>query len=475
MVALGPWNPSMPWPSGTAGGASSPSWGGYLRLWVRAAIDAGNRFTLGPHEFDRLDDGNTLAGAPAIELLSAGERATTTDELFVDLSCDVLDLDVQGGASSSEGVLTKPDVATLVVNLSDPQRKYDPLNQEGPYVLGGRSRIRPAVPVDVFAEVVDADTGAITREWLFTGTADSWGEDWTPHPRERVAVLTASGAAKRLVKSKQPETDPPVGAGDTTEQRVQRILDWAEWLGGVVPGAGVVTHAATALDADGWELLQSTLDDELGFVYVDAEGVVRWIGRHAWFTLGEPVLALGCGEGLHDVLLDASPSAIDTQIRNRIFAGRDGSDVVAVEVSEASISRYGRYDYDRTNLGVETDAQAAAWGLDLLQLYAMPQVALADVTFRPGIDPRSWELWPQVLAVAFVTDLVRVLWAPADRPADAPIDALVRVVGFHYAITRSAFEITWQTVDAEALAYSGMIFTLGPHAHDRLDAGFVLG
>jgi len=471
---MAPWKPGDPWPSGTEGGASSPAWGPYVRLWVRAALAPGDVFTLGPHANDQLNDGNVLRGAAPVPLGGDRAGARSADELWVDLSCDALDVDVQGGATSSDGILTKPDTSVCVVNLADPFRKYDPLNPHSPYQLGGHSRLVPGTPVDVFAEVVNADDGSIAREWLFSGTADSWGEDWTPNPRNRRAQVVASGESKSFVNLKRPATDPPVGAGDTTAQRVQRIVNMAQWLGTIDAGTGVATHGPTALDGNGWDLLNATLDDELGYVYFTTTGELRWVGRAEWFDLSAPpVLELGCGEGLHDILVDASPSAIDAQVRNNVFAAiRDG--IVAHAMSTASISRYGRFDYERTDLGLADDVQAGQWAETVLRLYAFPQIALADITMRPSISPRSWETWAGVLGVRFVSDLVRALWAPPDLPDSPPIDALVRVVGYHHVITRRSWEITWQTIDAQALAYSGALFTLGPHANDRLDAGFVL-
>lgn len=467
-----PWQPGDPWPSGTLGGASSPKWGGYVRLWVRAALAAGATWTLGPHAQDRLDGGNVLGGAPIIPTRNE-PRAAPQPSLWVDLSCDVLDVDVQGGATSSAGIFTKPDAATCVVTLLDPARKYDPLNIESPYALGGRSRLVPGTPVDVFAEVVNGDDGTWSRHWIFTGTADSWGEDWTPQPSRRQAKLVATDDTKVFVNMNRPE-QPAAGAGDTTAQRVQRIVTESGWAGTIVPGVGTVTLDATTLADPGWEMLNRTLDDELGFIHFTSDGKLRWLGRQTWFTLDPPVLELGCGVGLHDVLVDASPSAIEAQIRNSIYAARTGGTQQAA-ISNASISRYGRYDYGRTDLGLQTDAQAATWAQVVLQLYAYPQISLADVTMHPAIDARSFELWRKIFETDFLSDLVHIVWTPPDRPDDAPIDALSRVVGVKHTITRHVWEVKWQTIDARALAYSGAIFTLGPHANDRLDRGFVLG
>jgi hypothetical protein len=472
MVAVGPWEPGDPWPTDTTGGAYSDAWGGYVKLWIRAALAPGRVFTLGPHANDRLNDGNVLGGAPPITAGRTGDDVP--DELWVDLSCDALDVDISGGASSSSGIFTKPDASVCTVTLFDPRRKYDPLNGHSSYALGGRSRLMPGTPVDVFAEIVNGDDGSYTREWLFTGTADSWAHDWQPNALARRTVLVASGHSKWFVNMNRPALDPPVGDGDTTEQRIQRIVDEAGWLGEVEHGVGSVTLQATALDGNGWDLLNKTTDDEIGFVYFTNEGALRWVGRSTWFDLSAPpVVELGCG--LHDVLVDASPSAIDLQIRNAVIAGRtDGAEHAAV-TSEASIARFGRFDFKQTDLGLADEVQVGAWASEVLQLYAFPQVSLADVTARPNVDPRSWEVWAALLTLKLVSDLVRVAWAPPDDPASMPIDTLARVVGFHYTITHASWEVVLQLVDAQALAWSGAIFTLGPHANSRLDSGFVLG
>src|SRR5262245_21514881 len=146
------WAPGDPWPSTTPGGASSPAWGGYTRLWVRAAIGAGNTFLMGQSNFDRLDDGNVLGGG----VTAAGGK------LWVDMSCDVMSLTIGAGASSVDGIFSKPDAATVEITLFDPDAVYDPLNSTGPYSYGGESRLVPGAPVVVFAEVVNGSDSTVT-------------------------------------------------------------------------------------------------------------------------------------------------------------------------------------------------------------------------------------------------------------------------------------------------------------------------
>jgi hypothetical protein len=490
---MAPWDPSKPWP-GSEGGASSPYWGGYVRLWIRAALEAGRPFTAGPHANDRLDDGNVLAGGEAMRAelvpttldaelyeelgtLDVPETHAPVDRLWHDLSCDVLDVEIAGGSTSSQGIFSQADAATCVVTLADPLGIYDPIVPGGPFAYGGRSRLVPGTPVEVWAEVVNGDDGTITTHWIFTGTADSWGEDWTPNPRERQAKLVATDETKRFIRYDRPEA-APVGANEKTGARVQRIVTYFDWRGPIIAPAsgGTVTLQETTLSDNAWEQLRKTLDDELGYIHVTSTGALRWLDRNVWTTLPDPVLVLGCDDldpAYRDVLLDVSPSTLDRQMRNEIYAQREGGAVTTTS-SASSIARFGAYDYKRTDLRLATDAQVHDWANLVLQFYAYPQIGLEDATIRPAIDARSWEVWNSALELQYVSDLVRIVWAPPDLP-DRVIDMRSRVVGQTHKITRRSWEMKLQLIDAIALAFAGAVFTAGPHANDRLDAGFVLG
>jgi hypothetical protein len=610
----------MPWP-GTAGGASSPRWGGYIRLYVRAAISAGNTFHMGAHAFDRLNSGNVLGGA-------AVTRAASP-RLWVDLSCDVVSVDVQSGASSSAGIFTKADAATCQLVLADPGGIYDPAAVIPPFSYAGRSRLTPGVPIEVFAEVVHAVTGAVTTHYLFTGTADSWREDWTTKPSSRQAVVVASDATKTWVRFDRPE-QVAVGTGDTTGARVNRLVTYFGWLGTVDPApSSSAVLAATTLAQSAWELLGRTMDDELGVAYFTPTGHLRWTNRAAWFTETPPVVAFGCpalapaaiddqfdrpdgtvlgpewteargdwgivggsaallahntnnlrevayrptasadgivrfawgnvpavnGQGvafrirddlnfmlvnyvlgtgnmqitefrngagvsvalfpvpnaaaqaftvelegptitvrnaatgavlgtatsswcqtatgvgltainalaltarwaylafdytdapLRDVLTDATPSSGYEQIRNTVRAARTGGTTVTA-TDAASVDVHGPYEYQRTDLGLNTDALVTTWAADVVRASAWPRIVLDDVTMVPAVDPASWELWPMVLNVAYVTDPVRVVWAPPDLPDATPVDQTSRVVGSSHQITRAAWSVEWQLAAA---------------------------
>jgi hypothetical protein len=457
------WRPGMAWPTNTPGGALSPRWGGYTKLFVRCAIGAGNTFHMGPHAFARLDAGNVLGGGV---VSSAGD-------LWVDIACDIRDLEVINGATSSQGILSKPDAGTVTATIWDPEGIYDPLNPGGPFSFGGHTRLVPGTPVEVFAEVVDGDTGTVTTHYLFTGTADSWQQDWTTKPHNRETKLIASDATKNLARMDRPES-PSAGAGDTVTQRVHRIVDFFGWAGVVLDpvAGGTVTLQATTLAQSAWELLNRTLDDELGYVYLTAKGELRWLPRSTWSTTVPPSVTLGCGVG-YDILVDATPSAIDRQMRNAVYAARAGG-VTQSAISQSSIDTYGRYDYTRTDLGLADDGQAATWATTVVTLYGYPQVTLDDVTMRPDVDPSPWKPWRAILGLTPVTDVVRVNWSPPDIPTGHVVDVKARVFGTTHHITRAVWEVKWQLVNTRPAASAGAVFTMGPHPQDRLDSNFVL-
>jgi hypothetical protein len=454
------WAPGQPWP-GTAGGATSPHWSPYVRLYVLAAIGSGLGFHMGQHGQDRLDAGNVMG------------HVAGTGTLWVDITCDVLDVQISGGVDNAEGIFSKPDAATCEVTIADPGHEYDPLTPAGRFTVGGRSRLVPGTPVHVFAEVVDPTTAAITTHDLFTGTADSWQQDWTPTPSKRQTILIATDVTKQFARMDRAE-QPAIGGGDTVQQRIHRIVDYFGWTGVVLDpaGGGTRTLQATTLAQSAWELLQRTLDDELGFVYFTTKGELRWLKREAWQTIGTPYITLGCDVG-YDVLVDTTSTALDRQMRNAVYAARTGG-TSQQSISQASIDKFGRYEYNRTDLGLNDDTQVSTWTSFVVQLYAYPQTTLADVTMQPRLAAQPWACWRDVLSTKAVTDVARVVWYPPDHPTHI-IDQTSRVVGFKHAITRGLWEVTWQLIAANVSQSAGAVFHMGPHAQDRLDSNFVLG
>ena len=464
------WLPGQPWP-GSPGGAAHAAWGGYTRLFVQARIATGQRFTMGAAPHDRLDAGNTLSAPLA-------ERADAPTTTWVDLACDLTELELSLGSSAGAGILSKSEAGTLVATLYDPTGKYDPLNPTSIYSLSGRTRLVPGVPVRAWAEVIRnpaASTPAVDTFPLFTGTADRWSEEWTREPSERRAKLVSTDPTKNWARADRPALPAPIGPGDTPAQRLQRIADNFGWLGAVAVAAPTVTTLApSTLAQASWELANRVANDELGFAYfapqapAETPGVLTIVGRTAWADRPAPVVSIGCGPGLYDIATNVHPAAFDTQLRNAAYVARSGGTQQVAKVA-SSIARFWESSIDRTDLGVADDVQASAWARAIVTLMAYPQASIDTATLRPDLDAAPWDAWRAVLGVPLITALVRVLW----ESAGYTVDTEARLVGWTHKITAARWEVEWRTVSA-AVSSAATSLHMGPHRQDDLDAGYVM-
>ena len=458
-----------PWP-GTPGGAYNAAWGESIRLFVQAGIASGTNWHIGPHSADRLDDGNVIG--PVTE----GE-AGTAGRLWVDLACNATECTVVDGASASAGIMSRDEAATLDLTVFDPTRRFDPTNTDSPYWLADRSRLQAGTPIRVFAEVLD-DTGTgVVHEDLFIGTTDRWTSPIQKDPGDRQVRITASGAIKNYAAQDYAEA-APVGAGDTTAQRLERIRTYFDLDGALeqVGAASSVTLQATTLAQSAWEMLNRTIDDELGYLHVLPDGTLRWWTRNVWTAPTPlPVVTVGCMHGVDafDIVTDVPLSAAGDLLRNAVYASRSGG-TQQVAKSATSIAAHGGIEsaLSRTDLGLADDAQVGGWAQELVTLFAFPEPGPIAVTMVPAIAGEvTGARWRAVLGVAFVSDTVRLVWEPHDDTAS--LDQVMRVTGAKHTITPDGWQVDWQTLPAQRLL--GNVWHIGPHMLDRLDQGNVMG
>jgi hypothetical protein len=473
-----PFVPGDPWP-GTAGGAARDEWSGYVRIYLQAQVAAGTPFVMGPDAADRLNAGNVMWQVDTLELEGAPRAGAPASGLWVDLSCDLIDMEISLGSSAGAGILSKSEAAVLSASLYDPDGRYDPLNPETPFALAGRTRLTPGVPVCCWAEVINNPnlaTPGVLRYPLFTGTADRWMQAWTNEPSDRVAQLLASDSTKIFTRFDLPALPAPVGQGDTVLTRLGRITANYGWTGTVQSfGNCVATLQSTTLAQSAWELVNRVADDELGFLYflpalTTASGpqVLAIVAREVWNQRPAPSITIGCGAGMYDIATDVQPASFDEQLRNAVYAARTGG-TQQVVLSSASIARYWQQSLDRSDLGLADDAQVGAWANALVQLGAYPQTGIDQLTLRPDVAAKPWDAWELVLGKALITGLIRVLW----NRAGYTVDTQARLVGWTHRISADEWSVEWRTVNASVSSSAGTLH-MGPHAQDQLDAGLVM-
>jgi len=450
------------WP-GTAGGASSPAWGPNIRVYVWAAIRAGTTMHWGPHATDRLDSGNvwSAGGNP-----SPPGVPPSAQRLWIDLSCAATNVETHLGGSNAEGPMVRVDAGTGTITLYDPDRIYDPLNSSGPYQYGGITRLGPGVQVKVWAEVLTGSS-TITTYWLHTGTVDSWTEQWEPNPTKRRAIVVSSDAVKDLVALDRGE-QAPVGAGETTAQRVERILTYYGWAGTRVLDTSAVTEQATTLAQSAWELIGRAADDEIGLVWISPNGVLQMRNRATWLQESAPVLSVGCAGSVSawDIALDARVAASGRVLKNAAYVSRTGGTQQTAR-SDTSIQQFGEKDLKRTDLGHSADPVTAAWATFVVSLLGWPRARIESVTLAPGLLPNSWT---DVLGVDLVTDRLTVHWQPED--ATEAVEATGRAVGIDHTIQRNGWEVEMNLALADVY---GRVMHWGTHPYDQLTRGNVYG
>lgn len=228
------------------------------------------------------------------------------DDAWTDITDYARNWSYRRGANRGNDLNLRYEAGTCTIELNNADRRFDPLNLDGPYVVAGESQVVPMVRVRIRA-VWDGDTYP-----LFTGYADQWqinyqGTSWA------TVVLTATDASK-VFASYDRSAQLAVGAGEDSGARIDRILDAIDWPDeDRIIATGDTSVQATTLEGNVLSELQLVQDTELGEFYVNASGKVVFRNRRA--ILSDPMAAVSqglFGDGgftrpiLYDFELDAA-------------------------------------------------------------------------------------------------------------------------------------------------------------------------
>lgn len=297
--------------------------------------------------------------------------------------------------------------ATVVLGWPSPAGKWS-FRPTSPVALGMEIRVR-VQPRDLTGELL----GPILP--IFRGAIRSLADGWTndsADPDRQFFTITAQLTDRfaDLAAVNLPE-QALTGSGDTTSERIARIMDLASIPTYYLRGdAGVVTHQSSNFARNLLDEAQVTAETETGDLYVDREGflVVREQmpgGAHdredaalvAWANSGAagtiPPTAFGTGQDLDDV-------------QNRITLARSGSTAIQepdpVDEPTDSQLRYGLRTYQRFDLTAQDDADvaysAAFWlaqqeertqRVDQLQANVDPRMADDDLVALLDIELRD--------------------------------------------------------------------------------------
>jgi hypothetical protein len=218
----------------------------------------------------------------------------------------------------------------------------------------------PAVPDVIVPARLDVT-------WRFRGFIDTQRAAYQgPRADNDTVILDAVDALGEVGRVRLGKADPPVGAGDTVHDRLNRILDAAAWRPewrNLAPNN--VPLLATDMDGQTIDLLSAASDSAGGATFGDYQGRVAFRGRdwQTWIPGTDPDVVIG-----NVAPATVCPSSIDVVFpragtTTRALVNYDGADGAPIQLD----------DWDAQLLyGVETaperlDLQTAdPWQLDTL-------------------------------------------------------------------------------------------------------------
>lgn len=350
-----------------------------------------------------------------------------------DITTDVDAISIQGPALDE---IEPASAGTCTFTVDDTSGAYDPENTAGPYTTGGGVVGEyEDIYEDLYegpggtggASLVDLDVAVWVRAEYqgvfydrFLGVVDAIiPDDAPPKPTVTFRCVDALAVLGRAPLAEVAATFD----GDTTGERVDRILDAVGWPSSKrAVDAGRSLLGRTTLGASALALLGKVERTEMGYLYVDhhAGGLVTFRQRYATTTAARStsVQATITDAGgmnalqrsrdrerlFNDVHATRDPAPSEPFVGGGVDPPQDDEPVEQVAVDQASVDRYGPLSYPGEAFPLARgDAEVLAGLQWLAPRFATPQVRITQV----GVQGPGWDQWAELLALRLL-DRIRV-------------------------------------------------------------------
>jgi len=336
------------------------------------------------------------------------------------------------GSSRITSPVIRYEAGQATVTLDNTDRRFDPTNLSGPHADGTRTKVSPMRQIRIRATY-----NSITYN-LFRGFVDQWDLEHVADVYSE-ATVTATDAFKVLNNRRRTAVDPPVGAGEDSGDRVDRILDSVGW-----PNAdrqvsvGNSTMQATTLEGDPLAELQAVAESELGELYVDGAGEVVFRNRHAVLTetrSNTPQATFGTAGTRTPAR--AKLVTDDATFYNEIKVTREGG-AEQVLGDTASQDEFLIKTYQASGLLLEDDAIVAGYAGWILYVSKEPEVRFDSIEIHAHADPDN--LFPQVLGRE-IGDRIRIIRQPSGGGDAIERDVFIR--GISHVTGPGTWVTTW--------------------------------
>jgi hypothetical protein len=353
--------------------------------------------------------------------------------------------------------------ASIVFNNED--RRFDPLYSAGPYF----GQILPRLRVTVVRDEIS----------LFDGLIEDWNLDYALSGKSDASISCVDGLALLA----QTALDEFTNAQQTPAERIASVISRTEvaypGTTDFDPGFNVLQADTVSANTDTLGYLDKVVATDLGRLFVDGAGVLRYrdrtggiasspqvvfasesdpyvqqlstlSGATLWFDAASPLPLRVDDDAKAQVILqdavlwfDASDpdyiapvvpfSEVAVELGseflfNRIQITRAGG-VVQIAVDDASVTTYGVRTYSADGLLFLGDSETLEFADFLASLYSQPDVRVAGHTvLLHGLDTTT-RRYMQRLEIG---DVVRTIWTPNN--VGQAFDSLSLIEGIEHAI-----------------------------------------
>lgn len=373
-----------------------------------------------------------------------GTALIAPSDLMANYSSRLMSLSVQRPSTRSVGPLIEYNAATATIELLNSDGALDPVNLSQP-APGIAVRIRHqhnGISYPIFSGFVTA---------------------WMPEHRaanHSVVVVNAVDGTDGLAGYERPAL-PPVGAGEDTGARINRILDsinWPDDRRDIAVGDSVVQE--TTLEGDALEEILAVAKSEIGEFYIDPQGKAFFRNRLALLTDDRSSTSQATfGSAPGEIRYVGTPglSYDRDQLVNLMRATRvDG--VTQIAEDGASRARYRDHAEEESDLLLTTDAAVLAWAKYVIRTDSTPELRFTSLVLDTRLDPD--ETTPQALGRK-IGDRITVVRRPPG--VEDSRDCFIRSIEHSWS-PPDQWRTTWGLQSAEKFSF----FVIGHPLQGRL-------
>jgi hypothetical protein len=340
------------------------------------------------------------------------------------------------------------NAGTANIQLDNRNRYYDPTYVSSPYY----GQITPSKEMFI---TVDGIT-------IFYGRVQDWDYSYNVDGDSVATAKLIDGLGTLGAEEFNSWTSTPQVSG----ARITAILDRPEvaWPSGsrqVAAGVSTLQADNVSWGSNVLNYAQLVARSELGYLFVDRNGVLTFLDRYAGFNMAATL-------AFDDQNVGIPFAGIDTSFGSELLFNRIGIDVIGGIKQTAtdywSGATYGVKSQTLTGLLMDSDAQALDMANYLVGVYANPVFRIATLTIN--LLGLTLAQRTQVLMLD-ITSLVSVSWTP--NWVGSALSETCIVQGIEHQISPSSHTVVLHLGSADLTS----IFTLDDDIYGLLDSNFL--